>query len=68
MDVLQDLEAPILLVLGEYESPNEYGIADVYEGKVSGTQRVIIPGSKHLNNMENPEAFNRALFAFLSTL
>jgi len=67
IEVLHNIEAPILLLLGEYESPNEYGIADLYEANASETQRMIIPGAKHLTSMENPEAFNRALLAFLSS-
>jgi len=65
---LSELRGPILLILGEYESANEQGIADLIEENVPGTQRAIIPGAYHLTSMENPEAFNQALLGFLASL
>lgn len=63
-----EIRVPVLLMLGGYESPNEYGIADLIEQNVPGTQRAIIPGAGHLTSMENPTAFNEALTAFLSSV
>lgn len=61
-----EIQAPLLVILGEHESPNEYGIANILENNIPNVQRAIIPGAKHLTSMENPEAFNRAVYGFLA--
>jgi len=65
---LGEITVPTLVILGEYESPNEYRIADLLEDSIQDVTRVVIPGSKHLTSMENPDAFNLALTAFLAEL
>lgn len=65
---LAEITVPTLVILGQYESPNEYRIADLLEAGMPNVTRVVIPGSKHLTSMENPDAFNRAVTAFLAEL
>jgi len=63
---LGEITVPTLVILGEHESPNEYGIADLLEQSIPNLTRAIIPESKHLTSMENPDAFNLALSTFLA--
>ncbi len=36
--------------------------------RIPGAELEVIPRAGHLSNLENPEAFNRALITFLSRL
>jgi len=65
---LKEINVPTLVILGEHESPNEYGIADLLETNIPNLTRVVIPDSKHLTSMENPIDFNRELTEFLARL
>ena len=67
-EVLEQIEAPTLLILGELDMPDIFSIADLITSRVEGAKRVVIPGAAHMVNMEQPEEFNRAVLEFLSNL
>lgn len=64
---LRELHVPILLIVGGADSSRGlHTIPEAIAREIPGVRRVIIPGAGELANMDRPEAFNRALLAFLS--
>ncbi len=43
-------------------------IAEALEAGIAGARTVILPGTAHLPNLEQPEAFNQAVLSFLQAL
>lgn len=68
MDELPGLECPALILVGE-EDKAYLRAAEVMEAKLGGrTQRELLPGIGHVANLEDPEAFNARVIAFLDSL
>ncbi len=63
---LDAIAAPTLVVVGERDQPDFIAIADRLATDIAGAKKVVIEGAGHLPNMEQPEAFNRALLEFLA--
>ena len=59
---------PTLVVVGEDDAVTPPPMAARLAGLVHGSELVHIPGAGHLANLENPEAFNTAVLAFLRKL
>jgi pimeloyl-ACP methyl ester carboxylesterase len=51
--------------VGALDHPEILRAADVMAGAIKGAKKVVIPDSAHVPNMEQPEAFNRAVLEFL---
>ncbi len=64
---LPDIRVPTLVVVGEQDEPFR-GPSDYMAAKVPGARLEVIPGAGHAANLDNPEAFNRVLLAFLDSL
>jgi pimeloyl-ACP methyl ester carboxylesterase len=62
---LEELQLPVLLILGDRDVPDIHDIVELIEQKVPDTRKVLIQGAGHMVNMERPEEFNRALVGFL---
>jgi len=62
---LEDLQAPVLLILGDRDVPDIHRIVELLEQKVPGARKVVVEGAGHMVNMERPEEFNRAVLEFL---
>ncbi len=62
---LQDIKRPVLALTGEQDAaaPGTRYIGE----NVPGAKTVVIPQAAHIANLEQPEAFNRALREFLSS-
>jgi len=41
-------------------------VAGALAGGIPGAERALLPGTAHLPNMEQPEAFNRVVLEFLA--
>jgi len=65
---LSDIHVPTLVVVGECDSPDFHIIADLLTGDVPQVKKVIIPGVKHMSNMEDPETFNKEVLSFFESL
>ena len=62
---LKEIEHPVLAIAGEQDAaaPGTRYIGE----NVPGAKTVMIPQAAHIANLEQPEAFNRALREFLSS-
>ena len=67
-DRLSEIRAPTLVLVGELDLPDFRLIADILAANISTARQEIIPDAGHLLNLEQPQAFNRALLGFLHGL
>ncbi|MBX5484207.1 MAG: alpha/beta fold hydrolase [Myxococcaceae bacterium] len=67
-NILARFAGPALIVVGEKDVITPRAKADAMANVLSHAQVVEIPGAGHLANLEQPEAFNRALDQFLRSL
>lgn len=61
------IEAPMLLLTGEYSPVQFLLAADALERCIPQIQRVVIPRAAHLLHGMNPQAYNQTVLAFLAT-
>lgn len=65
---LAKIPVPVLILDGERETPWRRHIARKLADELPDAKLRIIPGAGHLVNMENPDAFNKAILEFLARL
>lgn len=65
---LAKIHVPTLVIVGEHDALTPPAAAQSLQQKTPGAQLITVPKSGHLSNMENPDAFNGALLAFLNSL
>lgn len=63
--VLPVVAVPALVMWGEHDRVTPRPEAEVLRTGIPGAAFEIIPGAGHLSNLEQPDAFNRAVTAFL---
>ena len=63
---LKEINAPVLAIAGESDVALP-GTRLIHE-KIPGSKLVVLREAAHISNLEQPEAFNRALAEFLSSL
>lgn len=66
--ILSRFGGPCLIVVGEHDAITPLEKAKAMAALVPQARLEVIPGAGHLPNLERPEAFNRALEAFLGGL
>jgi pimeloyl-ACP methyl ester carboxylesterase len=66
--VLETVEAPTLVLVGEFDTVTPMITAARIAGTIRKSSLTHIPGAGHLSNLENPDAFNTALIGFLKRL
>ncbi len=64
-DRLSEIAAPTLVIVGEDDIPDFRLIADLLAENLPHARRLVIPDCGHLPPLEQPDAFNEALIAFL---
>ncbi len=62
---LKEIGVPMLIIAGALDDPEILRAADIMASEIKGAQKVILPNSAHLLNMENPQMFNQAVLSFL---
>jgi 3-oxoadipate enol-lactonase len=67
-DRLHAISAPTLIIVGEDDPGTPVAASRTIHEKIRGSELVILKSASHLSNMEQPEAFNRAVTGFLSKL
>ena len=66
--LLAQVKIPTLVMAGEEDELIPIAEARAIAEAVTGATLVVIPRAGHLSNLEQPEAFNHALTAFLAGL
>jgi len=67
-DQISRIATPTLIIVGEDDPGTPVAAAQAIHDQIKGSELVIIKSAAHLSNMEQPEAFNQAISAFLSKL
>jgi 3-oxoadipate enol-lactonase len=63
---LKAIAVPTLVLVGEFDAVTPPLAAANLAAQIRGSTLVHIPGAGHLSNLENPDAFNAAVRAFLT--
>lgn len=63
--MLKEIVCPTLVIVGEFDQGTPPSEARRMAEAIPGARLEIIPAAGHLSNLEQPEAFNRALLSFL---
>ena len=63
---LAGIQAPTLLIVGEQDEATPPIASQLIQAYIKDSALIVIPAAAHLSNAEQPEAFNRALTAFLA--
>lgn len=67
IDALPSIRVPTLVLVGERDA-DYLRAADVMAARIPGAKRVAIPGAGHCANLEETDAFDRAVLDFLAGL
>jgi 3-oxoadipate enol-lactonase len=65
---LDEVRAPTLTIVGDEDQPDISAIAELLESGIAGAKKIVMPGTAHLPNMEQPATFNRIVRDFLAGL
>ena len=65
---LAEISVPTLVIVGAEDDAQLHKSADKLEQDIANVQRVTIPETHHMPNMEKPEEFNRIVLSFLDAL
>jgi pimeloyl-ACP methyl ester carboxylesterase len=63
---LDELKAPLLVMLGTLDDPGTSGAMRHLAASVPGARLEVFDGVAHMINLEQPERFNRVLREFLA--
>ena len=64
LDRLHEIKCPTLVIVGEDDPGTPPEAAKLIQSNIPGAELVIIPAAAHLSNVEQADAFNKALTAF----
>jgi 3-oxoadipate enol-lactonase len=64
--LLGSIRCPTLILVGEHDQLTPPALSQNMHRAIPGSELAIIPGAGHLANVEQPDAFNRAVGGFLS--
>ena len=63
---LKEIKCPMLVICGEQDAGTPPAMAREIHDSAPGSKLVLIPQAAHISNMEQPQAFSRAMEAFLA--
>ncbi|MBI2016591.1 MAG: 3-oxoadipate enol-lactonase [Candidatus Rokubacteria bacterium] len=64
-DRLPAITIPTLVIVGEEDQGTPVAASRAIQERIKGAELVVLKSAAHLSNLEQPEAFTRALTAFL---
>ncbi|MBI1737041.1 MAG: 3-oxoadipate enol-lactonase [Candidatus Rokubacteria bacterium] len=67
-DRLSAISIPTCVIVGEDDPGTPVAASRAIHERIKGSRLEILPAAAHLSNMEQPEAFNKALTSFLGSL
>lgn len=65
-DALARVALPVLVVNGEFDTPARRRAGEAIARAISGAEHVVVAGAGHLPNLDNANAYNDVLRAFLN--
>jgi 3-oxoadipate enol-lactonase len=65
LDRLSEIKLPTLIMVGEEDPGTPVAASEAIHDRIAGSQLVILPAARHLSNIEQADAFNQSLMAFL---
>ena len=63
---LKEIRCPALVIVGKDDAGTPVAMAEDIHRALPGSELVVIPSAAHLSNLEQPDAFNRALGDFIN--
>ncbi len=66
LDRLSEIKLSTLIMVGEEDPGTPVAASEAMHARISGSELVVLPSARHLSNIEQAEAFNTALMAFLN--
>jgi 3-oxoadipate enol-lactonase len=67
-DKISAIKIPTIAIVGEDDPGTPVAAHKVIQERIAGSRLEILKSAAHLSNMEQPEAFNKALTGFLTAL
>lgn len=67
IDRLAEIKIPTLFLVGEHDEARPETMRE-FQALVPGSVVKVIPGAAHMSNIDNPQAFNKAMEEFFSTV
>ena len=67
-DKISAIKIPTIAIVGEDDPGTPVAAHKVISEKIAGSRLVILKSAAHLSNMEQPDAFNKALTGFLASV
>jgi len=67
-DKISAIKTPTVVIVGEDDPGTPVAASKVINERIAGSRLEILPKAAHLSNMEQPEAFNKALGGFLASV
>jgi 3-oxoadipate enol-lactonase len=68
IDRLPEIKTPTLIIVGNRDVQDIHEICGLLYARIPYAREIVIEGSGHIVNMEQPELFNRAVLNFLASL
>jgi pimeloyl-ACP methyl ester carboxylesterase len=65
---LAEIRVPIMVIVGDVDTARTLATADYLAATISGAQKVVMAGTAHVPNMEQPELFNAHVLNFLASV
>jgi pimeloyl-ACP methyl ester carboxylesterase len=65
---LKNIKVPTLILVGENDPITPVEKSEIMKSEIPDATLQVIPSSKHLSNIDNPEDFNRHLGSFLQRI
>ncbi len=65
---LDEIDQPVLVIVGERELPHTHAVADYLERNIRDVRKIALSGVGHYPMMEDPDAFNEVVLKFLASL
>jgi 3-oxoadipate enol-lactonase len=68
LDRLSEIKIPTLIMVGEDDPGTPVSASEAMQKRILNSRLVVLSSSRHLSNVEQPEAFNDTLLNFLKGL
>ncbi|GCE15551.1 alpha/beta fold hydrolase [Tengunoibacter tsumagoiensis] len=64
---LAAVQVPTLIIVGDRDEEEVSTVAELLSAEIATSRKVVVPGVRHMLNMEQPDEFNRIVLEFLET-